>query len=159
MGQEIYLTTGIGFEFSVKEFESQFAKLRTEKYHFENRWDPKTGEQIEDEKIIDEEERMIYEFDNKKFDERSYLLDLLAENFEFDTFYNSSSDRILFLIQTGLHEDEESAYIDGNISCDGDYIIKDPTEIVQGIEKLRTTLTEIGLKPTFSKLFNICQIS
>lgn len=59
---------GIGFPFYPDKTLKKFKKKLPEKSHEEERWDPKTGEEVGLEQVVDEEEREVIEFDGKTFE-------------------------------------------------------------------------------------------
>ena len=63
-----------GFFLSKKEISEKFSYLEEGKFHFEKRFDPKTGYEVTPEKIWEIPEKQYFYFENKKLDIQDYQI-------------------------------------------------------------------------------------
>lgn len=66
----------VGFEFAEETIREIFSKYVDEISHMEKRYDPKTGTEIEPEKIIDQPARSVLVLDGREFEETDDELDI-----------------------------------------------------------------------------------
>jgi hypothetical protein len=80
MGREYDADLAIGYVIDPAGLPAKFTRQKPEVFHFEDRFDPKTGAKLPDKaKVIDQEERDVFVFDGKEYDDVFDFLEAVAE--------------------------------------------------------------------------------
>jgi len=150
MSMNIYSGIAVGWRFTVDQLMEQFGKTIPEVSHMEDRWDPKTGVQIDPVKVVDRKEQTVIEIGDKQynFDYDDFDYDDLAE-FAEDLWGRFESRSIVYSIIYN-HEDETQLIIGLNLPKVGNEVsgnmmhiasdLKLVPDIVDRAENLRSVL-------------------
>ena len=162
MGIDYTFNLLIGFEFDESEVEKTFIKSsKTQgKFHFEDRFDQKSGNKLNPIKVWDEKPKADrwLEFNGEKFDENfqegfsEYLEELLDCNINIT--YNNTGDNKVTFSPNRISKRKKSAIDEGRVTVWEDSIsLEEVMELNPKIASLKAKLINIGLKPEEAKIF------
>jgi len=145
---------GVGFVLDKSEVLAPFAKNFPAKFHYEDRFDPKTGKKLTPTKVIDNEEGVVYELDGKEYDEEYELLEALAEKLRCN-FGNGGgySDCSTVYVAVELDTTGEDSYDDGRASCGSSATLENVIKSKKAVEVLAKKLRKLGIDPGVAKVY------
>jgi len=79
MGIDYSFNLAVGFITTGKNVVKPFTVTLPEKFHMEDRFDPKTGKKLPSEKVVDFEGGESFKLDGQEYDEEYELLEALSE--------------------------------------------------------------------------------
>jgi hypothetical protein len=126
---------GIGFPISEDMIPPKYKKVEEEIYHYEHRYDPKTGvQQLKMEKVIDKEEKEVFVFGKSEYDDFREFLEALTESLgciicEYGNFLENET---FFTIELGIQFNGKK--------------VKDLIKLLPKYYKLRDRLHKMGIK-------------
>jgi hypothetical protein len=128
----------IGYAFEAKAVEAPFARTVPEKSHMEDRFDPKTGKKLDPVKVVDDEERDVWEFNGESFEDREELYTALAAAAKCQYVLYGQSEYVAFGPDIELSSENPDCghvYFAGNLSYDA--VVKAKAEVRRIGKKLR----------------------
>ncbi len=79
MGIDYSFNLAVGFVMDMDSLTKPFIVVAEEKFHMEDRFDPKTGAKLEPVKVVDEREEQNYVFKGQTYEDQFELLEALGE--------------------------------------------------------------------------------
>lgn len=80
MGIDYSFNLAVGFIVDTEDFIKPFRTMNEEKFHMEDRFDPKSGKKVGQEKVIDQEAEEAYTYKGKTYEEQYEFLEALCED-------------------------------------------------------------------------------
>lgn len=158
-------TLCVGFEFSEKNVLKLITKQKkiNGKFHFEQRFDPKTGQKLEDVKIWDKEPEIEewIEIDDKKFDdldplEPENIIEILEDHFkcnvEFNGEFNSKNGKYTFFVNDLIKNNDLNDFHNVNV-INYQMNFEDILSLKPKLDELKNKLIKFGFKPKSAKVF------
>lgn len=118
MGIDYSANVGIGFIVDREDLLAPFRVETEEKFHMEDRYDPKTGKKLEPVKIVDVEAGEIFEFEGKTFEEEYEVVEAIADKLDCiieDTGGYTDCETLQITVKVE-HTDED------DVDCDRFYV-------------------------------------
>lgn len=139
----------VGFKFLEEDVLTTFQKTLPEKSHLEDRYDQRTGLKLaEKAKVLDEEEREVWEFDGEVYEDKYDFFDAVASkiNCEYEYFgeFGGETKFVSFCVPLiNLHDsvDVSNAYFGGSIPYAKVAVSSGP------LKSIKDSLESFGLRP------------
>jgi hypothetical protein len=165
MGTEYYADVGFGFVIDRKDFDKAFLKSVPDKTEMQPRYDPKTGERVEDASVVVEHGYDYYLIDGKEYDEDVYtLLDALAKKVGADTGcvigdQNCDPGSTAFAFCVHVKRVEDSGLEGGKFDVGRDCYLNDLFSKQDLFPEIQAALKKLGIKvgvPRVVQVWGIC---
>jgi hypothetical protein len=151
MGIDYNATLEIGFVFKSNEVAKIFKKEIPEKFHLETRYDPKTGAVLKGkEKIIEREGYIEYHFKGKCQPDQEELFASIAQEIrcQYLSFGDMCCGPDYVVFKPNFQARKQYGYDDrGRHTIEGEIDVNAIIKMAPILEKLKTRLRKLGLKP------------
>lgn len=149
MGIDCCFHIGFGYTVNAEDVYSKYRITFPEESHMEDRFDPKTGRLVGQEKVIDEFETTTYTFDSRHCEEEEDLEGALADHLDCDVRVHG--DTMFFTVNVKQTGEDEFA-VDDAVTT-GSVLFKDVKGLDSKLKKLADRMKKLGIKPGKAKVF------
>jgi hypothetical protein len=146
MGHSVDYDIRVGFRFTYNEAIEPFVVKVMEEFHMEPRFDPKTGDPIEAEKVVDKEGYELFRIGEFEYENYWNLFSTLAASCrcEWGQLGSACVDEEESHIALTVEMPQEIDTGDG-YQCSGSYDFEDITQLGDKLDELKETLESLGL--------------
>lgn len=159
MGIDYSFSIGIGYVVSydsLVEALEPWAVKTEDDFHMEDRFDPKTGKKIGQEKVVDFEGETTYKLGKKKFEYEDEFLEALFDSFgaEYSNDGGMSEATVAYITVKTEHTGEDD-FDGGRVFAGSSILFSEAmaTKTKAALKKLAKQLTKMGLEPGEAKIF------
>lgn len=159
MGIDYSVNLGIGYILDQEDIIAPFRVEVPEKFHMEDRFDPKTGKKIAPVKVIDAEAGEEYEYKGERFEDTYELFERLGSELGCDInncggYSDGETIRVTLDVDT-----DESGIDDGRFTVGGAAKFDDVTALRAQLTKLKKDFKKLGIDLGEAKVFPAWDIS
>jgi len=169
MSTDISVNIVVGFQFDGNKLYNQFAVHSKPKYKMEKRFDPRTGKEVEPERVCIREKELLH-FDvngkkvtpdpNKDWTDGTSLVEYIAKRCNCEAYeytHSYSNDYWVVFTPSGIRADNDRETDFGRTSVGG------PIRLSQikpeRFKRLKKKLQKLGLKPKNAEIIPCTEIS
>lgn len=142
----------VGYRISSRALLAPYAQKSPERFHMEDRYDPKTGQKLKPVKVIDQEEYESYVLDGEEIEEYE-IGELIGKKLNKKlsvkcVFEEDGYDDLDFIIGPDLGKipGYKKSFVDyGNVEAGGTIPFAEFTRIQEQLELIRAALGEFGI--------------
>jgi hypothetical protein len=160
MGIDYQFSLGIGFILDREDVVAPFRVEVPEKFHMEDRFDPKTGKPIEPVKVIDEEAGEAFVVDGTTYEDGYDFFEALGSKLGCSIANQGGySDGETLYLTVDVERTDEDYLDDGRISVGSSIAFDNVTASRAAIMELSKKLKKLGIEPGTAKVFVQSDIS
>jgi len=161
MGIDYSASLGIGFVVSNDDLLKPFTVETEEKFHMEDRFDPKTGKKLAPVKVIDEEGGETYEFEGERYEDTYELFDAMGKKLgcEIANQGGYSNGETLYVFVDGVEHTGEDDCDDGRFSVGTSVLFDEVARQKSALDKLAKAFKKYGIDLGPAKVFVAWDIS
>jgi hypothetical protein len=158
MGMQYSIGLGIGFIVRASIFFDAFETLKEEKFHMEDRWDPKTGKQLEPVKVVDEQVESVYTFNGEELEDELSVMEKVGNELNCDIEHGNENDEYLNITLRDVEYTDEDDFDDGRVSIGHSVSFLEVVQKEEELVRLATAFRDrCGIKVGNPKVF--CSLS
>jgi hypothetical protein len=149
MGIDYDFRLAVGFRVTSQEIEETFGEPREEDFHMEQRFDPRTGKRLEDEKVVTRPAGLNLVLRDCEFDSVEELVDAMAGEVGAVSYPCGSymgGDEFDFIIGPKVPDEATSGFEDSHITVDGGFPFERLAELGPELARIKK---ELDLKFSF----------
>ena len=152
MGVDVTQTVRVGYAVSEEELIGVYGRVTPEKSHFEDRFDPKTGQKIKSVKVIDTHEHVTLEMGGESYGDAYELAEDLGKILGADVFgYSDFGAECKFVFSLGHGTQPcDAKRCPENSEIDLETVMNDLTKL----RELGSKLVNLGLGSGKLKILN-----
>ena len=159
MGIDRDYCLAIGYEVNESVIEDLFLRESPEKSHMEPRWDPRTGERVADEKVIDERTEQVFIYQGHEFAFLEELLDKVCSDHDMNYWIHGWECDRDFVIGPNFAGLREDLSLEATPNVTGRFEMKDIPRVVHELERIKKVLTDLGLEVGIPVVRITCLVS
>ncbi len=154
MGIDYAFNLGIGFVLDREDVLAPFRVEREEKFHMEDRFNPKTGKKVEPAKVVDEEAGEAFILDGTHHDDDWSFLEALSQKLGCDiTNQGGYSDDQTLYFTVKVKTTGEDGLEDGRMTVGYSIAFVTVIESSSSVMLLAAKLKKLGIEPGVAKVF------
>jgi hypothetical protein len=149
MGTEYNSSLGIGFRVRYSQLLEKFGRKTSERFHMEDRFDPKTGKKTGPVKVIDQEEMVSFIFDGEDFQDDVYaLVEAIQEKVgcaHYEEVDETGLEDALYVFGPNIRTDDEDTFSYGRFNTYGPMMVRDIVAVQEELVRIGNRLRAQGL--------------
>lgn len=155
MGTYYSFALKVGYSFSIEKFDKLFLKTDEGKYHWEDRFDPKTGNKIDQEKVWDRRPRVHYQIGEDRFESIwtiCYEANQLEQKLECSIDMTNTDGEIVHFTVAPPHKLNKMD-LGNDTLISGPISLNTLQEMLPALLELKQKLESLGLQPGEPEVF------
>lgn len=153
MGIDYSASIAFGCRVTPEMIGQVFGVTLPEKFHMEDRFDPKTGKKLPQVKVIDWEEMNVYKIDkgaDEYFEDQIELMEEVCKraraSYWIVSDYDAPPDETTFIVGVTPKKSGDDGESWGRVDTGPSYSLDDVADLRPELEEIRKRLKDMGLK-------------